>query len=173
MLPLFCKAILNYVRSHFCILYSSQCLEKPQILPWWFARVFWLLSGKIVWFSLCSGNLIYIYIYNIYMYIYYIYPYIVICKQANWLILLLFCIYFYSNVAFVYWRLRINNRNLQCDLLSLKDTIITFPLILPMEYLCKITFSNYIACLKPTLKNNRPSGRGHPALLQKLKRKHV
>ena len=141
MLPLFCKAILNYVRSHFCILYSSQCLEKPQILPWWFARVFWLLSGKIVWFSLCSGNLIYIhiyiyiyiyikyiyvyilykpiYIYNIYMYIYYIYPYIVICKQANWLILLLFCIYFYSNVAFVYWRLRINNRNLQCDLLSL------------------------------------------------------
>ena len=29
----FCKAFLNYVRSHFCILYSSHCLEKRQIFP--------------------------------------------------------------------------------------------------------------------------------------------
>ena len=42
-----------------------------------------------------------------------------------------------------------------------------------MEYLCKITTSNYVACLKTTLKDNQTSGRGHPALLQKLKRKHV
>ena len=37
--------------------------------------------------------------------------------QANSLIL--FRIYFYNNVAFVYWRLRTINRNLQCDSLSL------------------------------------------------------
>ena len=37
--------------------------------------------------------------------------------QANSLIL--FRIFFYNNFAFVYWRLRTINRNLQCDLLSL------------------------------------------------------
>ena len=46
------------------------------------------------------------------------------------------------------------------------------PLILLTEYLCKITTSNYIACLKTILKNNQTSGRGDPALLEKPKRKH-
>ena len=40
---------------------------------------------------------------------------IVICKQID----LLFCIYFCNNVAFVYWRLKANNRNLQYDSPSL------------------------------------------------------
>ena len=42
-----------------------------------------------------------------------------------------------------------------------------------MEDLCKITASNYIICLQTTLKNNETSGRGHRALLQKLKRNNV
>ena len=42
-----------------------------------------------------------------------------------------------------------------------------------MEDLCKITNSNYIACLKIILKRNQISRRGYPALLQKLKRKDV
>ena len=51
--------------------------------------------------------------------------------------------------------------------------IYTLPLILHLEHVCKITTSSYIVCLKTTMKSNQVSGRGHPALLQKLKRKHV
>ena len=103
------------------------------------------------------------------------YIYIYISKycylQANCLIL--FRIYFCNNVAFVYWVLRKNNKNLQCDFFSLKYTIITLSLMLPMKHLCKIKTSNYIICLKTTLKNHQTSGRGLPALLQKLKSKQV
>ena len=42
---LFCKATLNYVRSHCWILYSSHCLEEPQIFPC-FAEIFWSLRRK-------------------------------------------------------------------------------------------------------------------------------
>ena len=45
--------------------------------------------------------------------------------------------------------------------------------MLSMEYLCKINTSSYIVCLKTILKNNQASGRGDPALLEKLKKKHV
>ena len=43
-----------------------------------------------------------------------------------------------------------------------------------MEYLCKVTNSSYVVCLKIILKNNQTSDRGDPAVLKKLKKKkHV
>ena len=42
-----------------------------------------------------------------------------------------------------------------------------------MEYLCKITTSNYIVWLKTILKNNQKSGRGYLSVLRRLKKKHV
>ena len=38
-----------------------------------------------------------------------------------------------------------------------------------MEYLCKITTSNYIAYLKKILKNNQASGRSDPPPLESLR----
>ena len=40
-----------------------------------------------------------------------------------------------------------------------------------MEYLCKITTSSYVLCLKTILQNNQTSGIGDPALLEKLMKK--
>ena len=51
--------------------------------------------------------------------------------------------------------------------------IIRPSLILFMEYLCKITTSSYVVCLKTILKNSQTFGRGDPALLKKLKKKYV
>ena len=42
-----------------------------------------------------------------------------------------------------------------------------------MEYLCKITTSNYIVWLKTILKNTQKSGRGYLSVLRRLKKKHV
>ena len=42
-----------------------------------------------------------------------------------------------------------------------------------MEYLWKITTSNYIVWLKTILKNNQKSGRGYLSVLRRLKKKHV
>ena len=42
-----------------------------------------------------------------------------------------------------------------------------------MDYLCKITTSSYVVCLKTISKNNQASGRGGPAPLKKLKKRYV
>ena len=45
----FAKLFWTLHSSHFCTLYSSPCLEKPQIFPWCFVQIFCSLRKKIVW----------------------------------------------------------------------------------------------------------------------------
>ena len=111
----FSKAILNYVRSHFRTLYIFFVVRNSKYFPD-------VLDRFIVWFSLCSINLIcaqnfktiklyiYIYIYILYIYnIYILYIYILYIYNIyiNYIAfdIVFFDSHIYNNVPFVYWRL--------------------------------------------------------------------